>query len=799
MTTEQKTTPMMSQYQEIKAQYQNAILFFRLGDFYEMFFEDAALAANELQLTLTGRGKNETRMPMCGIPHHAADHYIQKLVSRGYKVAICEQTEDPTLSKGLTKREVVRVISPGTVVDSELLPDSEARFLMSIVAENDHYGIAFADAASGNLKATQLFSKDALFYELNKINPAELIGQQSYDIDIPFTYIDKKTDLATISINYLEKIDSPLAIAAASQLIYYLQENQKNSELQFTQLDIYNSQSYLYLDSFTSKNLEVFETIATKDKQGSLFYLLDQTKTAMGRRLLKEWLTFPLLDATKINLRYQAVSELFNDPISREELRSFLKDIYDVERIITRIKLKTANAKDLISLKESLIAIDSITQTCHLFESPLISSISNEQWVTERQQVFRMIDEQIMDSPPHTLTSGGLIKAGINEQIDELRKLASGGKDWLVNFELKERERTGIKSLKVGYNKVFGYYIEVTKLNISMVPDNYIRKQTLTNAERYITPELKNKEDDILNAQTKLSNLEYTLFDNLRIALQQFIAPLKQSAQAISTIDVLCSLSEIAVNNNYCRPIICTTDNLLAITNGRHPVLEKNKAVKTFIPNNLLMDQSLNFMLLFGPNMSGKSTYMRQAAILLLLAQIGSFVPAEKMEYSLVDRIFTRVGASDDISSGQSTFMMEMAETAMILNNASENSFIILDEIGRGTSTYDGIAIAYSVSEYILKKIKAKTLFATHYHELSVFSDKFPGAENYRVAVKEENDKILFLHKVEKGATDQSYGIHVAELAGLPPEVVSRSKQILSGFEDKISKNFQQLSLLESV
>jgi DNA mismatch repair protein MutS len=794
-----KTTPMMQQYQEIKSQYQDSILFFRLGDFYEMFFDDAELVARELQLTLTGRGKDETRMPMCGVPHHAADHYIQKLVARGYKIAICEQTEDPTLSKGLTKREVVKVITPGTVVDSELLQDGDARFLLSVVAEDDRYGIAFADAASGNLKATQVSTRQSLFYEINKISPAEIIGPQDFDLGIPFTAIKEKSDLSSVRINYLDKVDSPLALAAAGQLIYYLQENQKTSSLQFSELDVYNSQSYLYMDSFTRKNLELFETMATKDQRGSLFSLLNQTKTAMGRRLLKEWLTFPLLDVKGIEQRYQAVSELFNDPISREELRSFLKDIYDIERIITRLKLKTANAKDLISLKESLAAIEHLAQTCGIFESPLISNLADNKLSGERQQVLRLIDEQIVNDPPHALTSGGLIKEGVDQQIDELRRLSNGGKDWLVNFEASEKERTGIKSLKVGYNKVFGYYLEVTKLNAHMVPDTYIRKQTLTNAERYITPELKEKEDDILNAQTKLSKLEYTLFDQLRTTLQQFIEVLRASALSVSRVDVLCSLAEVAVNNNYCRPTISTSDNILDIHSGRHPVLEKNKAVEAFVPNDLLMKPELSFILLFGPNMSGKSTYMRQAAVLLLMAQIGSFVPADSMNYSLVDRIFTRVGASDDISSGQSTFMMEMSETAMILNNATENSFVILDEIGRGTSTYDGIAIAYSVSEYLINKIHAKTIFATHYHELSIMPDNFPSAKSMRVEVSEIDDQITFLHKVTPGSTDRSYGIHVAELAGLPPEVVTRSKQILGSFEDKINRNFQQLSLLDSV
>jgi len=817
--TPAEATPMMRQYLDIKAAHQDAILFFRLGDFYEMFYADAETAARELELTLTGRGPKDPqkRMPMCGIPYHAADNYIARLINKGYKVAICEQVEDPALAKGLTKREVIKIITPGTLIDEKLLPGSPANYLAAVAqseTKENAYGLAFADISTGVFKTTELYGLENLRAELQRISPAEIIytgAENPSGLSTPASPVSLPNLSAAQNIlshfppDNLRDFDlsgKPLALQAAAAVFNYFKSAQKTELKQLTRLETYLPQNYMYLDSASRKNLELTETIRSGSKAGSLYGLLDRTKTSMGSRLLKEWLCYPLLDKNAIEQRYDAVEELLNDLVSRAELTELLKDIYDIERLIGRITNGNANTRDLIYLKESLQNIQNLTATLAQFSAPLLLTSQKPEYTAVIRDICRCITEALIDNPPLQLKDGNIFRDGYNAELDSLRKITRSGKDWLAELENKEKERTGIKSLKIGYNAVFGYYIEISNANKDLAPADYIRKQTLSNAERYITPELKTREEDILTAGARIEKLEYNLFTELRRNIAQHTTLIQQIARAIAELDALLALAETAALKHFVRPqIITNTEGRLYIQKGRHPVVEQALSDKSargseqFIPNDLLLSPAENrLILLFGPNMSGKSTYMRQTALLVLMAQAGSYVPAEKMEFELVDRLFTRVGATDDLFSGKSTFMVEMSETANIVRNATKNSLIILDEVGRGTSTYDGMAIAWALSEYIYLRICAKTIFATHYHELAQLANKYPQIHNYNVSVTGSGKDIIFLHKVVPGPANGSYGIHVARLAGLPEEITERAEQILATLE-KPADSANQLNL----
>ncbi|GBR76669.1 DNA mismatch repair protein MutS [Candidatus Termititenax persephonae] len=805
------TTPMMRQYLDVKAQHEDAVVFFRLGDFYEMFYEDAELAARELELTLTGRGSKEHKMPMCGVPYHAAESYISRLINKGYKVAICEQVEDPALAKGLTKREVIKVITPGTLIDEKLLPGQAANYLAAIVTahtQEARYGLAFADISTGVFRAAELYCLDNLRTEVLRIDPRELIytdAQNPLDLEIASTRVETpglpaaRKILAHFAKDTARDFDlenKPLALQAAAAVFNYFKAAQKTELQQLTRLETYLPQNYMHLDSASRKNLELTETIRYGGKNGSLYGLFDQTKTSMGSRLLKEWLCSPLLNKDAIEARYAAVGELLGDLVSRAELAELLKDIYDIERLIGRITNGNANARDLVYLKESLRVIHNLAPILQQFSAPLLQDLNDPSLRGPLQNICTLIDQAIVDDPPLLVSGGHIFRDGYHAELDELRQISQAGKTWIAAQEAKERERTGIKSLKIGYNSVFGYYIEISHANRGLAPKNYIRKQTLTGAERYITPELKEKEEAILNASSRLQKLEHHLFTELRRHIAAHTLPIQQIARKVAVVDALLAFAETAAARHFVRPTILDDDrNSLHIKNGRHPVVEQALGTETFIPNDLYLAPEENrLLLLFGPNMSGKSTYMRQAALLVLLAQAGSFVPAESMEFALVDRLFTRVGAMDDLFSGKSTFMVEMAETANIVRNATKRSLIILDEVGRGTSTYDGMAIAWALSEYICLRIGAKTIFATHYHELAQLAAKYPYIRNFNVSVEESGPDIVFLHKVVPGTAGGSYGIHVARLAGLPAEITNRATEILATLETP-QKSHGQLNL----
>lgn len=817
---EENMTPMMRQYFEIKSAYRDAILFFRLGDFYEMFYEDAEIAARELSLTLTGRGKKETgnRMPMCGIPYHAADNYILRLINKGHKVAICEQVEDPALAKGLTKREVIKVITPGTLTEEKFLANAASNYLCAIIGsekKEDIFGLAYADASTGEFKFTEIFGQTNLRHEIQRIEPAEIITDQDSLLNIfnlPSTKIntpgltaalkavEKQCHLAALTEFELQ--DFKLGALAAAAIINYLQQTQKSKLGQINSLSSYQTKHYMYIDTASRRNLELVQTIKNQERQGSLFWLLDKTKTAMGSRLLKNWINYPLLDKNKIEGRYQAIEELSREQIARSELQNQLQNIYDIERLIGRTANGNANARDLVALKDSLVILrKEILPIILNFQSGLINQLNSAQINEVLDTSIALVEKSIVDNPPLQLKDGDIIRSGYNTELDELRSLLLKSKTWVSEFEAKEKERTGIKSLKVGYTSVFGYYIEISNANKNLVPLDYQRKQTLTNAERYITPDLKEQETQILNASTKIEKLEYKIFSEIRDELGLQIGPIQNIAKLLAQLDVLTALAEVAVANNYIKPeIIHNLPDQIKIIGGRHPVVEMTMPRADFIPNDTCFDNENRFIMLFGPNMSGKSTFMRQTALLLLMAQIGSFVPADKMTFTLIDKLFTRVGAMDDLFAGMSTFMMEMTETANILKNASENSLIIMDEIGRGTSTYDGMAIAWAVAEYIYLKLKAKTLFATHYHELAELAENYPEIKNYNVAVEEKGSQITFLHKVIPGITQSSYGVHVASIAGLPSEVISRAQDILTSLKNTnlqiTTKDEEQLKLI---
>ena len=797
-------TPMMQQYVKTKEEYKDCILFYRLGDFYEMFFEDALTASKELEITLTGKDCGlEERAPMCGVPYHAVDSYLTRLVSKGYKVAICEQVEDPKLAKGLVKREVVRIVTPGTNMDTQALDETKHNYIMCIVYVADRYGISIADISTGDFLVTELDSTRKLMDEITKFNPSEIICNQPFYVSgmdfedlrhrlgitvyaLDSWYFDDelcrkalKEQFHTESLNGLGLEDYDVGVIAAGAVLQYLKETQKTAISNLTRLIPYVTGKYMIIDSSTRRNLELVETLREKMKRGSLLWVLDKTKTAMGARLLRSFLEQPLIEISEINRRQEAIQELNENAISREELREYLNPIYDLERLISKISYKSANPRDLVAFKTSLSMIPPIKYLLSSFQSPLIQEIYRD--MDELSDICQLIEKSIVDDPPIAIKDGGIIKEGYFQEIDRLRKAKTDGKSWLSELEAKEREKTGIKNLRIKFNKVFGYYLEVTNSYKDLVPDYYTRKQTLANAERYITPELKELEDLILGAEEKLFSLEYNLFGEIRDTIAREIVRIQTTARAVAAIDVFASLAYVAEKNNYVRPKM-NEKGVIDIKNGRHPVVELMLQNDLFIANDTYLDNGNNrISIITGPNMAGKSTYMRQTALIVLMAQIGSFVPAESAKIGIVDRIFTRVGASDDLASGQSTFMVEMTEVANILRNATHNSLLILDEIGRGTSTFDGLSIAWAVVEHISnpKLLGAKTLFATHYHELTELEGKLSSVNNYCIAVKEKGDDIVFLRKIVKGGADKSYGIQVAKLAGVPDSVIERAKELV--------------------
>ena len=797
-------TPMMKQYMETKSQYQDCILFYRLGDFYEMFFDDALTASRELEITLTGKNcGQEERAPMCGVPYHAVEGYLNKLVSRGYKVAICEQTEDPKQAKGIVKREVVRIVTPGTNVDAQALDETKNNYIMCIVYIADRYGISVADISTGEYLVTELPDSARLMDEISRFVPAEIICNEAFYMS--GMDLDGLKDRLGITIYSLESWyfddslcrekllehfhvsgfgglgleDYDCGIISAGALLQYLLETQKNSLSNLTHITPYVTGKYMLLDSATRRNLELCETLREKQKRGSLLWVLDKTKTAMGARMLRKCVEQPLIDKKEIVLRLDAVEELKNQAISREEIREYLSPVYDLERLLTKITYGTANPRDLTAFKTSLEMLPPIRYLLEEMESDLLKEIYKD--MDSLEDLCSLLKSAIRDEPPIAMKEGNIIRDGYNEEVDKLRRAKSDGKDWLAKLENEEREKTGIKNLKIKYNKVFGYYLEVTNSYKSMVPDYYTRKQTLANAERYITPELKELEDMILGAEDKLYALEYELYCSVRDQIASQVDRIQRTAKAVAWLDTFASLALVAERNGYVRPNI-NEKGVIDIKDGRHPVVERMIPNGTFIANDTYLDDKKHrISVITGPNMAGKSTYMRQTALIALMAQVGSFVPASKANIGLSDRIFTRVGASDDLASGQSTFMVEMTEVANILRNATSRSLLILDEIGRGTSTFDGLSIAWAVIEYISdsRLLGAKTLFATHYHELTELEGKISNVNNYCIAVKEKGDDIVFLRKIVKGGADKSYGIQVAKLAGVPDLVIERAKEIV--------------------
>ena len=797
-------TPMMKQYMQTKEEYKDCILFYRLGDFYEMFFDDALTASKELEITLTGKNCGlEERAPMCGIPYHAVDSYLNRLVSKGYKVAICEQVEDPKTEKGIVKREVIRVVTPGTNLDTQGLDETKNNYIMCIVYMADRYGLSVADVTTGEYLVTELDSQTKLMDELYKFMPSEIVCNEAFymsglDLDdlknrlhmaiysLEAWYFDDALCRETLQEHFkvasLEGIglsDCECGMIASGALLKYLEETQKNSLSHMSRLTRYATGNYMVLDSATRRNLELVETLREKQKRGSLLWVLDKTKTAMGARTLRKYVEQPLIDKESIVKRLDAVAELKDNAICREEIREYLNPVYDLERLVGKITYQSANPRDLIAFQSSLSMLPSVKCILKDMESDLLKEIYEE--LDPLEELCDLVGRAIQEEPPLAMKEGGIIKDGYNEEVDRLRKAKSEGKNWLADLETKEREKTGIKNLRIRYNKVFGYYLEVTNSFKDLVPDYYTRKQTLANAERYIIPELKELEDTILGAEDKLCALEYELYCEVRNTIAAELTRIQRTAKAVAKLDVIASLALVAERNNYVRPKI-NEKGVIDIRDGRHPVVEKMIPNDMFIANDTYLDdKKQRISIITGPNMAGKSTYMRQAALIVLMAQLGSFVPASSANIGLVDRIFTRVGASDDLASGQSTFMVEMNEVANILRNATSKSLLILDEIGRGTSTFDGLSIAWAVVEYISnsKLLGAKTLFATHYHELTELEGKISNVNNYCIAVKEKGDDIVFLRKIVKGGADKSYGIQVAKLAGVPDPVINRAKEIV--------------------
>ncbi len=797
-------TPMMQHYLKTHEEYKDCILFYRLGDFYEMFFDDAKVVSKELELTLTGKSCGaEERAPMCGIPYHAAETYLTRLVKKGYKVAICEQVEDPKLAKGMVKREVTRVVTPGTTLNAQALDETKNNYIMCIAYIGDHYGISSADITTGDYYVTEVDSERKLLDEVNKYQPTEIICNEAFyisgiDIDdmknrmgiviysLDAWYFSDETAQMTLKDHFkvrdlegLGLADYDSGVVAAGALLKYLYETQKTTLSNLVAIHPYTTGKFMIIDSSTRRNLELVETLREKQKRGSLLWVLDKTRTAMGARTLRSFVEQPLIERTEIEERYDAIDEFNTNAITREEIREYLNPVYDLERLITRVTYQTANPRDLIAFCNSIHMLPPIKTLMSDFQSPLLKRLYEQ--LDTLDELYELIEHSITEEPPLTLHDGGILKEGYNEEVDRLRKAKTDGKSWLADLEAKEREKTGIKNLKIKYNKVFGYYLEVTNSFKDMVPDYFTRKQTLANAERFITPELKELEDVILGAEDKLIVLEYELFREVRQKVADEVVRIQKTAKAVAQIDVFASLATVAEQNNYCRPKL-NEKGLIDIKDGRHPVVERMIQNEMFVANDTYLDNGSNRVsIITGPNMAGKSTYMRQSALIVLMAQIGSFVPAKSAKIGIVDRIFTRVGASDDLASGQSTFMVEMSEVANILRNATSNSLLILDEIGRGTSTFDGLSIAWAVVEHISnpRLLGAKTLFATHYHELTELEGKLNSVNNYCIAVKEKGDDIVFLRKIVKGGADKSYGIQVAKLAGVPDNVIERAKEIV--------------------
>ena len=802
-------TPMMQQYMAIKEQYKDCILFYRLGDFYEMFYDDALTASRELEITLTGKNcGQEERAPMCGVPYHAVDVYLNKLVAKGYKVAICEQAEDPKQAKGIVKREVIRIVTPGTNLSQQALDEGRNNYLMCLVYDNNQFGLAITDISTGDFYTTEVATLKELYDEIHRFSPSEIICNDSFYMSgaslddfkdrlhvsvstLDTWYMDEAVSVQKIkehfkvaSLDGLGLTDFPSGTLAVGALLLYLYETQKNTLDNLTKITPYRSGGYMIIDSATNRNLELIETLREKQKKGSLLWVLDKTKTAMGARLMRNWIEQPLIEKKKITARQDAVEELYNDMITREEIREYLNAVYDLERLVTRISYRTANPRDLIAFKTSLGMIPPVKQLLSQAKSAELKEIDERMDCLE--DIYDLIEKSIQDEPPIMIREGGMIKEGYNEDVDKFRLSRTEGKTWLAELEAREKEKTGIKNLRVRYNKVFGYYLEVTNSYKELVPEDWTRKQTLANAERYITPELKDLEDMILGAEDKLAALEYDLYCEVRDSIGEQVVRIQETAKAIAHLDVLASLACVAQSNDYVRPSI-NTKGVIDIQGGRHPVVEKMNNNQMFIDNDTYLDnKNHRISIITGPNMAGKSTYMRQSALIVLMAQIGSFVPAKSANIGIVDRIFTRVGASDDLASGQSTFMVEMTEVANILRNATSRSLLILDEIGRGTSTFDGLSIAWAVVEHISnpKLLGAKTLFATHYHELTELEGKLDSVNNYCIAVREQGDDIIFLRKIIRGGADKSYGIQVARLAGVPDSVIDRAKEISSWLEE---------------
>lgn len=795
-------TPLMSQYKEIKSKYQDSILFFRLGDFYEMFYEDAKTVSKELGLTLTSRNKEKNQdIPMAGIPYHSSATYIAKLVNKGYKVAICEQVEDPKTVKGIVKREVIKVITPGTIIDCEYLDEKSNNYLMGIKIGDKKGAFCYVDITTGEFKTTEVEDENIVFKmlgEINKISPKEIIFEEktfdkyieefeksNYFNNIKISvlpeikkakeYLKKYFNIVSLESFGLNNYDN--AVDISTIVLDYVVDLQKNNELPFDKIQYIGNEEIMELNIITQRNLDIIENINDKNTKGSLLWVLDECMTSMGTRLLKKYLKNPLLNVAQIRKRQKNVGYFIENVLLREEVREKLKNVYDVERIIGKLILNTENARDLISLKTSIRKSFEIMK---ILSGNDIFDIEAKKLL----EVYKLIDGAIEEEPPFTIREGGIIKRGYNAELDELHEIANKGKDFILEIENRERERTGIKTLKIKYNKVFGYFIEISKSNIDLVPEDYIRKQTLSNAERYIVADLKEYEEKVLNAKDKIENLEYYLFKNVTDTIKEYRAVLQQLSEKISYLDVITNFSYIAVKNSYILPEVNEGEEIEIIA-GRHPIVEKLIPAGEFVKNNIVFDDKRQLIILTGPNMSGKSTYMKQVALIIIMAHIGSYVPANYAKIGIVDKIFTRIGASDDLVTGQSTFMLEMSEVANIVNSATKKSFIILDEIGRGTSTFDGISIATSITEYIHDNIGAKTIFATHYHELTQLEEQLQNAENYRIEVKEDEKEILFLREIVKGGADKSYGIEVARLAGLPKEILNRAKKVLKILEER--------------
>ena len=781
-----KLSPMMLQYIEMKEKNMDVILFFRLGDFYEMFFEDALIASRELELTLTGKSAGlEDRIPMCGIPYHSVNPYIDKLIDKGYKVAICEQIEDPKMAKGVVKREVLQILSKGTMMNSEFLDEKTNNYIGNVIDLKYTYVISYADISTGEFyTTTSIYDSNSLVSLILSLNLKEIVVKNNFDNNVLNTLknkykvnisiFDEEIDVSEYT-NIFSHIEDSKYIESIKHLLSYLISTQKRSLNYLQKINIINTKSYLKLDINARRNLELTSSLRLKERTYSLLWLLDKTKTAMGSRMLKNWIENPLVDKNEINKRYDIVEKLETEFILKEELREYLYQVYDLERLSGRIGYGNTNGRDLLQLKNSLKVLPNIKS--------ILDNLKYEKTIETLDDLYELLQISIDEDAPVTIKEGGIIKSGFNLELDELKENRSSGKDFVIKMESEERNRTGIKNLKVGYNKIFGYYIEVSKSNIGLIKEeyNYIRKQTLANCERYVTPLLKEKEALILGAEEKIINLEYNLFIEIKNKVQTYIKRIQNIAKVIAEIDVLQSFATISEENNYIRPII-TDKRIVEIIDNRHPVVEK--VLETpFVPNDILMDEKTNILIITGPNMAGKSTYMREFAITVIMAQIGCFVPAKKCTLPIFDQIFTRIGASDDLVSGDSTFMVEMKEANEAITNATNNSLIIFDELGRGTATYDGLSLAQAIIEYIHNNIKCKTLFSTHYHELTKLEDHFENLKNVHVSALEENGNITFLHKIKNGSVDKSYGIHVAKLANLPKSLIKRANEILSDYE----------------